>query len=100
MSNVMIDIVFDAVGTKMYYNSYGFRHREDGPAMISKDGSKYWYLNGIQHSDKFPSDRYRNGIVAWCFEHKWHRENGPAGERPNGYKIWVKDNNRSWPELK
>ena len=38
-----------------YINSFhkvwvvnGFRHREDGPAIIYSSGHKYWYRNGIQ----------------------------------------------------
>jgi hypothetical protein len=51
-------------GTREWYVN-GKRHREDGPAAITADGSKYWCLN-----DKF------------------HREDGPAIERADGSKEW------------
>ena len=47
-------------GDKEYYNNEGLLHREDGPAVIYKNGPKCWYLNG-----------------------KRHRIDGPAIERPN-----------------
>jgi len=28
----------------------GSLHREDGPAIVFKDGSEYWYLNGVELS--------------------------------------------------
>lgn len=43
----------------------GLLHREDGPALIMNDGTKFWYRNGL-----------------------WHRENGPAVEWANGHKEW------------
>ena len=30
----------------VYYNKYGLKHREDGPATVFKDGYKAWYKNG------------------------------------------------------
>ena len=50
---------------KFYYNKNGRLHREDGPAFISADGDKYWYIHG-----------------------RLHRENGPAIERDDGHKEW------------
>ena len=32
-------------GTKMWRLN-GSLHREDGPAIVFKNGSEYWYLNG------------------------------------------------------
>jgi len=28
----------------------GSLHREDGPAIVFKNGSEYWYLNGVELS--------------------------------------------------
>ncbi len=52
-------------GTVEYKNKAGQRHREDGPALESKYGDKYWYRNG-----------------------KLHREDGPAMEECGGTKNW------------
>jgi hypothetical protein len=43
----------------------GDYHREDGPAVIYPDGTKYWYFND-----------------------KYHRLDGPAIELPDGEKRW------------
>jgi len=50
---------------KIWRNSQGQFHRDDGPAMIYPSGSKFWYKNG-----------------------QWHREDGPAIELANGDKEW------------
>jgi len=43
-------------------------HREDGPAVIQYDGSRFWYRYG-----------------------KFHREDGPAIEWADGYRHWYID---------
>jgi hypothetical protein len=30
----------------------GERHREDGPAVECSDGSRYWFLNGVEYTEK------------------------------------------------
>ena len=52
---------------KRYYKDHEMTilHREDGPAVVYPNGSKWWYLNG-----------------------KLHREDGPAIEWSNGEKCW------------
>jgi len=41
-------------GTKKFMNYYRELHREDGPAIIWEDGTKNWFLNGMQYSfEKF-----------------------------------------------
>jgi hypothetical protein len=55
----------DQDGNKWWYNSDGQFHQENGPAIITADGRKYWYQNG-----------------------KPHREDGPAVECPDGNKFW------------
>ena len=54
------------LGTSYFKDEhYTIRHRENGPAIEYKGGSKCWYLNG-----------------------KPHRVNGPAVELFEGYKSW------------
>jgi len=55
----------DADGNKIWYNSDGQRHREDGPAVEWTDGFK-----------------------SWCINDKLHRLYGPAVEYANGDKVW------------
>jgi hypothetical protein len=33
-------------GSRYWINERGTYHREDGPAIEHRDGSKYWYVNG------------------------------------------------------
>jgi hypothetical protein len=46
----------------------GILHRVDGPAIISRDGLKVWYLDG-----------------------KLHNINGPAIETDDGYQKWYQN---------
>lgn len=52
-------------GDKIWTNEKGEYHREDGPAIIFKNGYKSWWLNDLRH-----------------------RVCGPAIERENGNKEW------------
>ena len=56
------------LGTIFYYNDNNKYHREDGPAIEYKNGTKFWYKNG-----------------------KYHREDGPAIEFANGSKYYYND---------
>jgi len=55
----------DKYGHKLWHDSDGKYHREDGPAIEEVDGRKYWYKHG-----------------------KWHREDGPAIEYADGNKYY------------
>ena len=63
--NDTIVIRIDILGNHRYINEQGQIHREDGPAVIYTDGTKFWYINN-----------------------KLHREDGPAYEGPDGSKEW------------
>jgi hypothetical protein len=61
-------LIISRNGTKLYYLNDKY-HREDGPALEYSDGSRYYFANG-----------------------KLHREDGPAIEYPNGNKsYWIND---------
>lgn len=60
-------------GSTFYENEHGQRHREDGPAIITADGHKYWMLNG-----------------------KWHRTDGPAWITPDGVEYFCLDESRTF----
>jgi hypothetical protein len=46
----------------------GDRHREDGPAVEFGNGSKYWYLNNIQYSEKEYKSKMRSIILSKLFK--------------------------------
>lgn len=39
----------------------GLYHREDGPAIIENDGSKFYYIHGLLHRDNGPAIVFANG---------------------------------------
>ena len=41
-------------GTKFYFSDKEMKilHREDGPALECANENKWWYLNGIEHSEE------------------------------------------------
>jgi hypothetical protein len=61
----------DEKGNKIWRNSNGQWHREDGPAWEYASGTKVWYIND-----------------------KRHREDGPAVEWTDGRKEWWINGNR------
>lgn len=65
-------------------------HRDNGPAQILSDGSKYWIKNGVLTRDDGPAietpsqkEWYINGVL--------HRDNGPAIEMNDGTKKWFQN---------
>ena len=48
----------------------GKRHREDGPAIESRNGGKHWYRNGKLHSEDGPAIESRNGDKHWYLNSK------------------------------
>ena len=48
-------VVVDRHGTRRYYNDAGLLHREDGPAVVWRDGDLEWYQNGQRHRDVDPA---------------------------------------------
>ncbi len=45
-------VIVDDRGDIRWFNEKGQYHREDGPAIESKDGSKLWWLNGIHYKEE------------------------------------------------
>ena len=64
----MPQMEIDRNGTKVWRNSKGKLHREDGPALEYIYGTKAWFIDG-----------------------KRHRLDGPAMERADGFKYWFID---------
>jgi hypothetical protein len=72
--------------TEWYLN--GELHREDGPAIEWKDGSKAWHLNGQSHREDGPALEWANGEKQWYLNGNRHRTDGPAIEYTSGKKAW------------
>jgi hypothetical protein len=52
-------------GTKIWRLPNGDYHREDGPALETKSGSKHWFLDDKRHREDGPAIEYGNGIKKW-----------------------------------
>ena len=61
--------VVDRDGTEFWYEN-GLLHREDGPAVIYSNGHKFWYKNGKLHREDGPA------IVAWNGSKQWWMNGG------------------------
>ena len=72
----------------IYFNHKGEMHREGGPAVVHDNGTKEWYLNGLQHRKDGPAVEYSTGSKVWWLNGKLHREGGPAVEWATGTKQW------------
>lgn len=55
----------DSRRNRVWKNSEGFIHREDGPALDYADGYKAWYINGKRHRTDGPAIEYGDGYKAW-----------------------------------
>ena len=52
-------------GACRYRNAAGQLHREAGPAVILKNGSKLWFQNGDLHRTDGPAVTWGNGTKEW-----------------------------------
>jgi hypothetical protein len=77
-------------GAECHINNLGQLHRDDGPAVICTDGSKYWYKDGLQHREGGPAVTWQpHGSQLWIVEGKRHRLDGPAEHfGDSGTKKW------------
>jgi hypothetical protein len=69
----------------------GKLHREDGPAVEKKSGTKAWYINGNLHREDGPAVIDETGNKYWYRNGNLHREGEPAVEYADGYKSWYLD---------
>ena len=63
-------------------------HREDGPAFVTFDGTRYWYQNDLRHREDGPAVEYITGSEEWYLNGKRHRTDGPAISYDTSYKCW------------
>lgn len=83
-------------------------HREDGPAIEYYNGTKCWFLDGINCSEeefnlkmkikieankniKALKKRKFTDRIEYYYNGRLHRANGPAIEYKNGDKIWYRN---------
>ena len=74
--------------TAIYKNKDGKLHRENGPAVESINGDKYWYINDQLHRIDGPAIEHADGSKQWYLNGQLHRTDGPAIEKINGKKEW------------
>ena len=80
-------------GTVRYYKpGTNLLHREEGPAVVWKEGAKEWYREGERHREDGPAYISPSGHEAWYQHGMLHREDGPAIEYADGKMIWSLDN--------
>ena len=75
-------------GTRMYYNSAGQLHREDGPAIEYANSNKEWWQNDQRHRTDGPAMTHTDGFSVWFQNGLRHRTDGPAVEYADGSKEW------------
>lgn len=78
-------------GTQEWRNSAGQLHRENGPALILKDGTEKWYCKGKLHRDLGPAAIHPHGLREWYQHGVRHRDTGPAFEMGPEEHIWFQD---------
>jgi hypothetical protein len=74
-------------GNKIWRNSAGQLHREDGPALETPYRGEEWYLDGQLHRTDGPAIDTID-FSAWYIHDKCHRLDGPAVEWEDGDKEW------------
>ena len=57
-------------GDKIWYNSNGDFHRDDGPAIELYSGGKQWYIDGQRHREDGPAAEWSGGSKAWYIKGK------------------------------
>jgi len=57
-------------GTKYWKDKKGRYHREDGPAIVWLDGSKFWYFDGLCHRTDGPAVE-RAKSSTWPASKEW-----------------------------
>lgn len=68
----------DAGKKSYYFQGVLDRNEIEGPAVIEKDGTKYYYKNGKLHILNGPAIVYKNGGFEYYMNNEVHRKNGPA----------------------
>jgi hypothetical protein len=62
----------DTRGYIRYYDDEDRYHRLDGPAVISHNQDKFWYMCGKCHRLDGPSCIWANGETSWYINETWY----------------------------
>jgi hypothetical protein len=84
----------DECGNSVWRNPAGQLHREDGPALETTHGSKYWYNYNKLHRLNGPAIELVRGSQLWWVNGQRHRTDGPAIETSCGIIEWWYKNNK------
>lgn len=84
----MSNPVINEFGTLCWFNEQGQHHREDGPAVIRKNGDQEWFMHGDHHREDGPAVECANGTKCWYQQGQRHRMDGPAVIWSSGNKEW------------
>ena len=91
-NNITYDVEEYSSGNKYWYIN-GKYHRENGPAIESKNGDKWWYVNDELHRENGPAVEHYDGSKEWYKNDKSHRYDGPAKEWAAGsVEYWYNGN--------
>lgn len=59
---------FESKKETIWYNPKGQKHKEDGPAIVRKDGSKEWWQNGLLHRANGPAITDKHGQKKYYYQ--------------------------------
>ena len=85
---LILRIEVDEYGDRKYFNSAGELHRDNGPAVEYKSGSRAWFQNGKLHRTSGPAVEWSNDDEEWYQNGLRHREDGPAIISSGVIKCW------------
>ena len=63
-------VVVNEYGNRRYYNSAGYLHRTNGPAIETSNGYKSWWQDGELHRTDGPAVEYASGDKVWYINGK------------------------------
>jgi hypothetical protein len=69
-NNIMTNPKIDKYGNKIWLNSKGEYHRENGPAIEEHYGTKSWWQNGLEHREDGPAVEFANDKKLWFINGK------------------------------
>ena len=64
-------------GTKIWLDSHGYMHRDNGPAYVRPDGYKSWYQHGNRHRKDGPAVEWPSGRCEWYLNGSFIRQEDP-----------------------
>ena len=61
--------VYKIISTgNIYHVKDGKLHNENGPSVIYRSGTEFWYINGLEHREDGPSTEYCDGSKSWFYK--------------------------------